>query len=794
MAYVNFQVAAFKELEPYRLSGVTVTDKELGTGSYATVLKLDYLGLKCAGKKIHKVLLGEEADSMTYTVRRFKDECQILSQVRHPNLVQFLGVFFQQGDYIPILVMEYLPLNLDQCIEKHNLPSDVRCSILHDVALGLHYLHSQPSPIIHRDLSSNNVLLTSNIRAKISDLGVARILNFSPQKVTHLTKAPGTPAFMPPEVMIADPKYDTSVDVFSYGILMIHILSGQIPIPQIEPIRTEGDRLIPVSEAERRESFLEAIGKDHPLMELILKCIHNNPGMRTNTSEIISQLADMVERNPTQFASQLDMIEYIDRLEEQSEKLKGENLDYRNSQELEKAKQMKEIISKLEKKQEEDQLEAQTLLQTVDHAIDSLKTSLTDEIRKVLNCRAQSTSRDSEELREELKRVESSAAGNPRSSALRQQRRYENTLPTRGEKSGVAKSKHVQIASDTLPTSVKHSTEVKQQEAVLPANKQPEIYPPQEWIKPHHEDQSAKVDEMEASKNREKLSATATNDSETLLNEQTVQSHLEPHQRRTHTRSSSISTTKERADATSKSSQPRPKSVSVDPPTNAKVGLQMRSSSLDTAEETADIKSQFSQSRFKSASVDSPADDSSALRHPQKQISKLPPLLQDKSQGPPPTPPKSRKRKFTTSMNDLESSTSLREDTKSRGFTVSEVVRKVNKYSKTLTSTSFLQEANASPESCESGEFETSAISQDTSPEESKKISKEASKTNDDLLYPIYTAKFDYKATSSSELSFTKGDQMHIKSKGKGKTWHASLNGKEGTVPKSHITALDDEE
>jgi serine/threonine protein kinase len=682
MAYVNLQVAAFKGLEPYRLNGVTVTDEELGTGSYATVLKLDYLGLKCAGKKIHKVLLGEEADSMTYTVRRFKDECKILSQVRHPNIVQFLGVFFQQGDYIPILVMEYLPLNLDQCIEKHILPSDVRCSVLHDVALGLHYLHSQPSPIVHRDLSSNNVLLTSNIRAKISDLGVARILNLSPQKVTHLTKAPGTPAFMPPEVMIADPKYDTSVDVFSYGILMIHILSGQIPIPQIEPIRTEGDRLIPVSEAERRESFLEAIGKDHPLMELILKCIHNNPGMRTNTSEIISQLADMVERNPTQFASQLDMIEYIDRLEEQSEKLKGENLDYRNSQELEKAKQMKEIISKLEKKQEEDQLEAQTLLQTVDHAIDSLKSSLTDEIRKAVNFRAQSTSRDLDELREELKRVESSTAASPPSSAQCQQ----NTLPTPREKSGVAKSKHVQIVSDTLPASVKHCTKAKQQKAVLQVNKQPEIYPPQEWIKPHHEDQSAKVDEMEASKNREKLSATATSDSETLANEKTVQSHSENLQRRTHTRSSSISTAEQRADAKTQSSQPRPKSVSVDTPTKAKVGLQMRSSSTDTAEETADIKSQFSQSRFKSASVDSPADDFSALRHPQKQVSKLPPLLQGKSQRPPPTPPRNRKRKFITSMNALESSTSLREDTKSRGFTVSEVVRKVNRHSNALDS------------------------------------------------------------------------------------------------------------
>ena len=674
MAYMNFQVAAFKGLESYRLSGVTVTDEELGTGSYATVLKLDYLGLKCAGKRIHKILLGEEAGSMTYTVRRFKDECQILSQVRHPNIVQFLGVFFQQGDYIPILVMEYLPLNLDQCLEKHNLPNDVQCSILHDVAIGLHYLHSQQSPIVHRDLSSNNVLLTSNIRAKISDLGVARILNLSPQKVTHLTKAPGTPAFMPPEVMVANPKYDTSVDVFSYGILMIHILSGQMPIPHVESVRTEGDCLIPVSEAERRESFLEAIGKDHPLMELILKCIHNNPAMRTNTSEMVSQLADMMEQNPTQFTNQLDMTEYIDRLEEQSEELKREKLEYRNSQALEKAKQMKEVISKLEKKQEEDQLEVQMLLQKVDQATDSLKTSLTDEVRKVLNGRAQSTTRDLDELREELKRVESSAAASARPPAQRQRRAYENTLPIRQEK---LELKHVQIASDTLPASVKHSTKTKakKQEEVLQAKISPAICSRQERLRPRQEDQNAKVEEKEASKTR---SGTATSDSETLLSEQMVQSNLEPHQRWTHRKSSSISNAEERVDGRTPSSQPRPKSVSVDSSTNDKLGLQhtqMSSSSMGIAEESVDTKSRSSHSRSKSESVDLPENDSSALRHPQKQVSKLPPLLKGKSQGPPPTPPKTRERKFTTSMSELDSFT--REDTNSRGFTVSEVVEKV---------------------------------------------------------------------------------------------------------------------
>ena len=596
----------FQELELYSLSsGITITDKELGRGSYATILELDYLGLKCAGKKIHELLIKQEENSMIYAVRRFKDECQILSQVRHPNIVQFLGVFFQQGDHIPILVTEFLPLNLDQCLNRYNVPVERRYSILHDVALGLNYLHSQCPPIIHRDLSSNNVLLTSNMGAKISDLGVARILNLSPQKVTYLTKAPGTPAFMPPEAMIADPKYDTSIDIFSYGILMIHILSGQIPVPQIESIRTEGNRLIPVSEAERRESFLEVIGNDHPLMDLILKCIHNNPEMRANTSEIVDRLACMVEQHPISFTNQLDMIKYIGQLEDQTERLERENCEYINSQTLENARQTREAISKLEKEQEGAQIELQTLQHTMEKAIDDLKASLTDEVQKVLANRVQSTTQDLDKLREELKRVESSVTS-CRSSAPRQQRMYENMRLT------------------------------------------------------------SRIKEMAS-------------------NEYTMQSDLEPKLLK---RSSSTSIVEERQSAKSQPSLRRPKSLVDSTPTGSKFGRQNTQMAL---KKTIDECKANQQSSNQQSSASDYLDVS-----PQDELS----------------------HKLST---------------------------------------------------------------------------KESMATSDDLLYPIYTAKLDYEATSSSELSFKRGQQMHIKGKGKGKMWLASLNGEEGNVPKSHITALDDE-
>ena len=204
-------MAVFTGFEPYKLTGVGVGEKELGHGSYASVLEVEYLGLKCAGKRIHE-LLQRQGDN-TYTICRFEEECRLLSQLRHPNIVQFLGVHFQPGKQVPILVMEFLPTNLNSCIEKYGiLPNEISYSILHDVALGLYYLHKQTTAIIHRDLSANNVLLTSNMTAKISDLGVARILNLTP--LQRMTQNPGPAAYMPPEVMNANPTYDTSIDIF----------------------------------------------------------------------------------------------------------------------------------------------------------------------------------------------------------------------------------------------------------------------------------------------------------------------------------------------------------------------------------------------------------------------------------------------------------------------------------------------------------------------------------------------------------------------------------------------------
>jgi serine/threonine protein kinase len=337
--------ASFKGLECYKLTNIYVSDTVIGHGSYANVFEVDYMGLRCAGKKIHDVLL--QQGNRTYQVRRFEEECSLLSEIRHPNIVQFLGVCFQSESTVPTLVMEYLPTNLTSCIDKYGiLPQEISYSILHDVALGLCYLHSEIPPIVHRDLSSNNVLLASNMTAKISDLGVAKIFNLTPLQVSRMTQTPGTPAYMPPEVMTADPIYNESVDEFSFGVMMVHILSGNWPEPQCGPIRTESGKLIPVSEVERREKFLQAIGEDHPLFNLITKCLNNDSQRRAHVSEIVDILSEMVRMFPRTFANELEMLSQLNSDVQQKELEAIEVL-----QELEKCKRenekLKEEISQL---------------------------------------------------------------------------------------------------------------------------------------------------------------------------------------------------------------------------------------------------------------------------------------------------------------------------------------------------------------------------------------------------------------------------------------------------------------
>ena len=182
-------------------------------------------GQVCAGKRIHEVLLDAGNIGVREIALKYVQECQVMSDLRHPNITLFMGVCFLSNCQLPALVMERLDSSLDDLLESvPNIPFSLKQCILEDIAKGLHYLHKHDPQILHRDLTAKNVLLTSSLVAKITDFGNSRIVNIQPGRLVQtLSQNPGTLVYMPPEALAPAATYGPSLDIFSFGHLGIFV-------------------------------------------------------------------------------------------------------------------------------------------------------------------------------------------------------------------------------------------------------------------------------------------------------------------------------------------------------------------------------------------------------------------------------------------------------------------------------------------------------------------------------------------------------------------------------------------
>ena len=193
--------------------------------TYFCLMQVEVNGLVCAGKKIHELLLDAGNVGVREIATRYVQECQLMSDLRHPNITQFMGVCFLPNCQLPLLVMERLDTSLDELLESiANIHLALKRSFLEDVAKGLQYLHKHSPQIIHRDLTAKNVLLTSSLSAKITDFGNSRIVNIQPGQLAQtLSRNPGTLVYMPPEALSRAARYGPSLDIFSFGHLGIFV-------------------------------------------------------------------------------------------------------------------------------------------------------------------------------------------------------------------------------------------------------------------------------------------------------------------------------------------------------------------------------------------------------------------------------------------------------------------------------------------------------------------------------------------------------------------------------------------
>jgi len=213
------------------------------------------------------------------------------------SIVALAGVYYPRMDSIPVIVMEKMKYSLRQLMETrmhNNIPLHVKLSILDEVCLGLRYLHTRNPPIIHRDLTPNNILLSCFLEAKITDLGVAQVLYTTSRS---MTKAPGTKDFMSPESLADHPVYGLPLDVFSYGGVVLFVTTELWPEPtslvQFDP---ETGNKTALTEVQRRQQYLDKItGYSANLKPLVISCLSDIPKKRPLVKDVSMTISGVKE-------------------------------------------------------------------------------------------------------------------------------------------------------------------------------------------------------------------------------------------------------------------------------------------------------------------------------------------------------------------------------------------------------------------------------------------------------------------------------------------------------------------
>ncbi|XP_009767611.1 receptor-like kinase TMK4 [Nicotiana tabacum] len=282
-------------------------ENELGRGGFGVVYKgeLDD-GTKIAVKRMEAGAISSKASD------EFQAEIYVLSKVRHRNLVSLLGYSAEGNERI--LVYEYMPLGaLNEHLfhwKRLNLEPlswKRRLNIALDVARGMEYLHTLAHQcFVHRDLKSSNILLTDDFRAKVSDFGLVKLAPDG-EKNSVVTRLAGTFGYLAPEYAVTG-KITTKVDVFSFGVVLMELLTGWMALDEDRPnesqylvawfwnIKSSKEKLMAAVDPAldvKEEAFESSV---YTIAELAGHCTAREPGQRPDMSHAVNVLTPLVEK------------------------------------------------------------------------------------------------------------------------------------------------------------------------------------------------------------------------------------------------------------------------------------------------------------------------------------------------------------------------------------------------------------------------------------------------------------------------------------------------------------------
>ena len=295
-------------------------EEKLGSGSYGIVCKAKCDELTCAAKIIHAALavpfegqlrggVSQRGKEHRHPAKRFEQECEFLSNIRHPNVIQYLGTFTDPATGRPVLLMELMECDLTSFLEQAQrpLPFHKQVNICHDIAMALAFLHSHN--IVHRDLSGKNVLMIGDVRAKVTDFGMATLIDLgSPWQLDRQpspTTNPGTEVYMPPEALLASAQRATGgrsglekIDSFSFGVITLQMLTRKFPNPgPRQTMVKNGSVLKSIPEITCRKEHIDLVDSGHKLRPIFLECLKDAPQKRPAAKELCKKLAEIKQRS-----------------------------------------------------------------------------------------------------------------------------------------------------------------------------------------------------------------------------------------------------------------------------------------------------------------------------------------------------------------------------------------------------------------------------------------------------------------------------------------------------------------
>lgn len=267
---------------------------KVGQGGFGEVFLGKWNGMKVAIKKLSVSQFKNREN-----IHRFINEIDVISSLRHPNVVLYIGASIDQYDYY--LITEYLPKGslFDYMRkDKRKFSEREQIHIAYEIAIALNYLHSRS--IVHCDLKSSNILIDDNWKIKISDFGLSQFIRDNEYNRGKI----GTPHWMAPEILKGG-NYEYSSDIYSFGMILWEILKNEIPYYGLNPYQI-------YNLVVQDKKIVDIPTEGHVvLIDIIKKCLEFNPTDRPLLKDIVNTLGKVKNYNKNIDTNFDDLYNYL---------------------------------------------------------------------------------------------------------------------------------------------------------------------------------------------------------------------------------------------------------------------------------------------------------------------------------------------------------------------------------------------------------------------------------------------------------------------------------------------------